>query len=200
MGTRDRMIDAAAQVMETKGLAATTTKEIAREAGYSEAALYKHFRDKEELFLAVLEHRLPPVNPLVTELTEHAGEADIEANLAAVAETALTFYGHSFPIAASIFATPTLLAAHRAAMERLGAGPHRPLEALTAYLRAEQRAGGVGDHVDVHAVASMLLGACLQHAFLTNFAGRTPSDREVRKHARALGRTLTPALLPADNR
>ena len=43
--TRDRMLDAAYTVMRTRGLARATTKEIAREAGFSEAALYKHFED-----------------------------------------------------------------------------------------------------------------------------------------------------------
>ena len=41
MSTRDRMLDAAAHVMHTRGLSRATTKEIAKAAGYSEAALYK---------------------------------------------------------------------------------------------------------------------------------------------------------------
>ena len=57
--TRDRILDAAAHVMRTRGFARTTTKEIARAAGYSEATLYKHFQDKTDLFLAVLKERLP---------------------------------------------------------------------------------------------------------------------------------------------
>ncbi|HEX4258089.1 MAG TPA: helix-turn-helix domain-containing protein, partial [Streptosporangiaceae bacterium] len=44
--TRDRILDAATHVMRTRGFARTTTKEIARAAGYSEATLYKHFQDK----------------------------------------------------------------------------------------------------------------------------------------------------------
>src|ERR1700760_4013925 len=57
--TRDRILDAAAHVMRTRGFARTTPKEIARAAGYSEATLYKHFTDKTDLFLAVLKERLP---------------------------------------------------------------------------------------------------------------------------------------------
>ena len=44
--------------MRTKGLARATTKEIAKAAGFSEAAPYKHFADKTELFLVVPDPRL----------------------------------------------------------------------------------------------------------------------------------------------
>jgi AcrR family transcriptional regulator len=44
---RVRILDAAHELMLTLGLARTTTKEIARAAGCSEAALYKHFASKE---------------------------------------------------------------------------------------------------------------------------------------------------------
>ncbi|MGH3995405.1 MAG: helix-turn-helix domain-containing protein, partial [Pseudonocardiaceae bacterium] len=37
MSTRDRILDGAAEVMRTRGLANTTTKEIAKAAGLSEA-------------------------------------------------------------------------------------------------------------------------------------------------------------------
>src|SRR4051794_40616709 len=59
MNTRDRILDAAAELMRTRGIIRTTTKEIAKAAGFSEATLYKHFRDKEELLLRVLRERMP---------------------------------------------------------------------------------------------------------------------------------------------
>lgn len=61
--TRVRLLDAAHHLMLTVGLARATTKEIARAAGCSEAALYKHFASKEELFIQVLTERLPPLRP-----------------------------------------------------------------------------------------------------------------------------------------
>ena len=73
--TRDRILDAAAHVMRTLGFARTTTKEIARAAGYSEATLYKHFQDKTDLFLAVLKERLPSLGSTLSALS-----ADTQAN------------------------------------------------------------------------------------------------------------------------
>jgi AcrR family transcriptional regulator len=71
--TRQRILDAADHLMRTLGLARTTTKEIARGAGCSEAALYKHFAGKEDLFVAVLQERLPPLGPLLTQLVVESG-------------------------------------------------------------------------------------------------------------------------------
>ncbi|MER5357569.1 TetR/AcrR family transcriptional regulator [Streptomyces sp. NPDC002785] len=164
---RVRIVDAAHQLMLTIGLARVTTKEIARAAGCSEAALYKHFPSKEELFVAVLKERLPKLNPLLERLiaTPGAGERTVEQNLTEIARQAALFYEQSFPIAASLYAEPRLKERHNAAMRELGTGPHMPIRGLDAYLRSEQAAGRVRADADTYAAASLLLGACVQRAF-----------------------------------
>jgi AcrR family transcriptional regulator len=72
--TRQRILEASERLMRTIGLARVTTKEIARAADCSEATLYKYFTSKEELFVAVLEERLPSLGSLIAELTAAAGE------------------------------------------------------------------------------------------------------------------------------
>jgi AcrR family transcriptional regulator len=59
MELRDRIIEAADQVIRTNGLSRTTTKEIARIAGCSEGSLYNHFQSKEDLFVHVMKGMLP---------------------------------------------------------------------------------------------------------------------------------------------
>jgi AcrR family transcriptional regulator len=171
VGTRARILDAAAQVMGTIGLARATTKEIARAAGYSEATLYKHFDDKRGLFLAVLAERMPGLIGRLKRLAGEVGEGDVRARLVEVAEQAVAFYEQGFPMLASMFAEPELLAGHRRALRAIGAGPHLANESLAAYLRAERELGRVGPWVDPEAGAAMLLGACFQRAFFAAFAG-----------------------------
>jgi AcrR family transcriptional regulator len=186
--TRDRILDAAAEVMRTRGLAKSTTKEIAKAAGYSEAALYKHFQDKTDLFLAVLTERVPTsLGTLLDSLTPGAGT--VTGTLERVAAGAVDFYGRTFPIAASIFSEPRLLAAHREALRRRDAGPQRVNTLLAAYLAAEQERGRINPNADPYAVAALLLGACLQHAFLTHFTDDLPDQSPA-----TLVRTLTVGL------
>jgi AcrR family transcriptional regulator len=196
LDTRERILDAAAQVIGSIGLARATTKKIAEAAGCSEAALYKHFRDKEELFVQVLEHRGPRLIPLLAALNGQVGRATVVRNLKEVAVAADHFFRQSLPMVASVFAEPTLLAAHRESLRRMGAGPQLANAAVTAYVRAEQALGRIPASVDGEAVAALLLGACFQRAFLWHYAGQV-SHGDSEAFADALLRTLEPALAGA---
>ncbi|GGT15694.1 helix-turn-helix domain containing protein [Streptomyces atratus] len=189
---RVRIIDAAHQLMLTIGLARATTKEIARAAGCSEAALYKHFPSKEELFVAVLKERLPRLNPLLKRLIETpgAGERTVEQNLTEIARQAALFYEQSFPIAASLYAEPRLKERHNAAMRELGTGPHMPIRGLDAYLRSEQAAGRVRADADTYAAASLLLGACAQRAFAYEATEGGGPPQSLDAFAASVARTL----------
>jgi AcrR family transcriptional regulator len=169
--TRSRILDAAARLMGSVGLVRTTTKEIAREAGCSEAALYKHFRDKEAIFVGVLRERSPRLTDELEELLSRTGTGEVPANLRQVVRTAVAFYRRSFPMAASLFADPALLAAHRRRLDAPANGPQQPAERLAAYLAAEQRLGRLSTAVDAEAAAALLIGACFHRAFLTVFWG-----------------------------
>ncbi|MFD6802075.1 TetR/AcrR family transcriptional regulator [Streptomyces cyaneofuscatus] len=185
---RVRIVDAAHELMGSIGLARTTTKEIARAAGCSEAALYKYFPSKEELFVTVLKERLPKLGGLLGDLVP--GEGGVEANLTEVARQAALFYEQTFPLAASLYAEPQLKRRHEQGLRELGAGPHLPIQGLDAYLRAEQRAGRVRADADTYAAASLLLGACAQRAFAYDaLPGGTP-PQPLDAFAASLARTL----------
>ncbi|MFJ9980901.1 TetR/AcrR family transcriptional regulator [Streptomyces cyaneofuscatus] len=185
---RVRIVDAAHELMGSIGLARTTTKEIARAAGCSEAALYKYFPSKEELFVTVLKERLPKLGGLLSDLVP--GEGGVEANLTEVARQAALFYEQTFPMAASLYAEPQLKRRHEQGLRELGAGPHLPIQGLDAYLRAEQRAGRVRADADTYAAASLLLGACAQRAFAYDaLPGGTP-PQPLDAFAASLARTL----------
>jgi AcrR family transcriptional regulator len=193
VGTRDRILDAAADIMRNRGVVYATTKEIAKAAGYSEAALYKHFSDKEDLILNVLRHRMPGPEQSPAE----PGAATVEDNIAAMARGALSFYQQSLPLLGGLLAQPQRMAAHRDAMSRHGAGPGQAIASIAAYLRAEQELGRIDADADVDTVAALLDGACFHQAFLRFYdAGpdATPAPDEL---ARNLARTLTRALGPS---
>ncbi|MET8744978.1 helix-turn-helix domain-containing protein [Streptomyces sp. NPDC004728] len=189
---RVRIIDAAHQLMLTIGLARATTKEIARAAGCSEAALYKHFASKEELFVTVLKERLPRIDPLLKQLvaTPGPGERTVGQNLTEIARRAALFYEQVFPIAASLYAEPRLKARHNDAMRELGTGPHMPIRGLDAYLRSEQAAGRVRADADTYAAASLLLGACAQRAFAYEATADGEPPQTLDEFAASVARTL----------
>ncbi|MEW2189405.1 TetR/AcrR family transcriptional regulator [Streptomyces microflavus] len=185
---RVRIVDAAHELMLSIGLARTTTKEIAKAAGCSEAALYKYFSGKEELFVTVLAERLPRLGNLLGDL--RAGEGSVEGNLTDIARVAALFYEQTFPMAASLYAEPQLKRRHEEGVGGLEAGPHLPIRQLDAYLRAEQAVGRVRAGADTYAAASLLLGACAQRAFAYAALPGGEPPQPLDDFAASLARTL----------
>lgn len=194
MGSREDIVAAAASVMREQGYARATTKEIARAAGYSEALLYKHFKDKTEIFLCVLTEENPPLAATVHELIETAGEQPIEVGITRIVRGALDFFLGSFPIGVSVFSTKELLTAHRERLAEVGAGPRNPIDGVALYLRKEIELGRVNPETDPEAAASLLLGACFHHAFLCTYEAVEPEKSTLDELATALAKTALSGL------
>lgn len=193
----ERIIDAAERLIRTAGFVHATTKEIAREAGCSEALLYKHFVNKEDIFLRVLFERMPGLGALLTELDGDPGRGrSVEECLRAVADRAMDFYQEILPMTGALLAEPGLLARFAEGLAAVGRkGPSEAADALAGYLVRERECGRIRADADTRAAAAMLLGACFQRAFFVAFGGPAavqPAD----DFAAALSRTVWAALTP----
>jgi AcrR family transcriptional regulator len=198
VSTRERILDAAAEVIGSQGLARATTKEIARAADLSEAMLYKHFENKQELFLRVLLERLPSLSGVMAELPSCVGRGSVRGNLEDVAAAAIEFYAAGFPMAVSMFSEVSVLAAFQEYLAEHGAGPHQPVFAVARYIEAEREVGRVRPEVDPPAVAALLMGACFHRALLLYFTDEPPAGRDGRAVPEALVNALcAPVLIEA---
>lgn len=196
MDTREKILAAAGQVIGELGLAGATTREIARAAGYSEATLYKHFADKEELFLTVLGARMRAFVELARGLPQRAGTGTVRDTLTELCVAAIEAYRRTMPLAGGMFAQPRLLSRMQR-NKRGAAGPQHAVTLLAAYLRAERELGRVRAGVDPDAVAELLLGACLQDGFGVAFtAAAHPTVREPAELAASLLDAVAPLLTP----
>jgi AcrR family transcriptional regulator len=184
--SRDRILDAAAAVMREKGLTGTTTKAIAAAAGYSEALLYKHFADKQDLFLSVLKERVPQVR------LDSPGDGELADNLTGIVEQLMEFFVQTFPIAASVFGSPQLLAEQRKAVTGRGYGPAGPVYGVQAYLDAEREAGRISAASDTTSAARLLVGAAFHQGFLAAFDGFSTVS-----NARVIAAGIVATVLPA---
>lgn len=185
---RERIIDAAWDVMKTDGLVNATTKTIAGRAERSEALIYRYFADKQELFLAVLLERLHPL----PQESMVAGRGELAENLVSVSLNLQRYYAELLPITASLFGSPELLRQHRDGVQRRGGlGPSAPVAAVIEYLEEERSIGRVTNTADLPAIAALLVGAALQHGFLVAYgdAGDVVGIR-----ASALVAAVVPAL------
>jgi AcrR family transcriptional regulator len=193
VGMRERILDAAVMVLVERGQGRATTREIARAAGCSEGSLYTHFANKEQLMLAVMAERLPPLIPVLNALVERAGEDTVADHLEEVARSALPFYIKLMPLASAVLAAPDL----NESLRSQGFGPQRGNEMLAIYLRLEQRLGRLHAGVSPAAAAALLLGACQQRAMHMQFLGQELDVAVAETFARDLVATLMQGLQPA---
>lgn len=68
--TRQKVIEAALKLFSRNGYSQTTLAMIADEAGYSRGPIYWHFKNKDELYDAVLSYSQTPLQQLIQRATE----------------------------------------------------------------------------------------------------------------------------------
>jgi AcrR family transcriptional regulator len=192
---RDRILEAAEQIVREKGAANATTREIARAAGCAEGSIYVHFQNKEELLVALVIERRPEF-PRLLELPGFAGTATVRENLEEFLTQLVTLLEEALPLITSLLGDPALLARHTGLLRERQAGSYEVLEALRAYLRAERRGGRIDTSVDPAFSAGLLLAACRGFVLSTRVLGDVePSS--ARRFARRLVHALLPGLEPA---
>ena len=194
---RDALIDAADQLMRTRGVAALTTREIARQAGCSDGALYVHFADKAHLLAAACERWIPDLLAATGDLVNRVGAGTVAKNLEEIALAALEAFAEMAPLSYAIAGDPELLASHRAIVRARGLGPKRGVAAVSSYLAAEQRVGRVRADASIDVAASMLTGSCWHRAAARHYFGEDVVPVDDATYAAQLARTLAAALEPA---
>src|SRR5215472_845494 len=140
MDTRQHILETAERVLQERGLARVTTRDITHAAGLADGTLYVHFPHKEDLFMAIIQRHLPAFVPTVQ--PEQAGTQPLHASLEAIGQAAVRYYAELIPLTASLFADPALLMRHQAWMAEHG-GPEHIYQRVAAYIIAEQHIGRI---------------------------------------------------------
>ncbi len=75
LATRERILDAAEQVFQHKGVLSASLNDIATEAGVTRGAIYWHFKNKHDVFMAMVERGRLPFD-MLSEKVEDPQEPD----------------------------------------------------------------------------------------------------------------------------
>lgn len=74
LATRDGILDAAELLFERQGVSRTTLQHIAAAAGVTRGAIYWHFRDKSDLFNAMMDRAVMPLEALAQDTDGRAAD------------------------------------------------------------------------------------------------------------------------------
>jgi AcrR family transcriptional regulator len=168
--TRQQILDAAQRLIEKEGFNRLTTSEIAREAGYAEGTIFKHFQRKDDLSLAVVLENAPRFRDVIA--GKQAGTGSVQKNLQDITLAALRFSEKLIPMAAALLADANLLRRQRQALIRTGQGPREAFDLIASYVSQEQQLGRISRRLTPLMVSSLLLGSCFHRAFLRQTLGR----------------------------
>ena len=192
---RDHILDAAHRVIVSQGLAATSTRAVAAEAGIGAGTVYNYFDNRLQLLAHAITRRVRTLAEPFDELVALASTATVAANLRRSARMAATVLDEMVPLFAAAFSEGSLLEALHAELAGGGAGsggamPIDPAVYLERYLLAERELGRIAADADCRAAANTVVSLCHDRAFHRFFLGAdapSPSlDREIDLVVRAL--------------
>ena len=173
---KSQIIAAAENLLQQRGLSATTTRAIAQSVPCSEGAIYVHFESRLQLLLAVLEESLPQMLVPLHALTNKVGANTPQQNLISAMQGLQKFHRRMAPVVGSLFAEPELLQSFRNALALKGKGPHAGVARIAQYIRQEQALGRLALNADPEAIASTLMSVSFFQAFTSALLGQpTPT-------------------------
>jgi AcrR family transcriptional regulator len=86
--SREAILAAAERLFVERGYRGISMREIASEVGVTKAALYYHFRDKEQLFVALLDNVLDELSELIAHC--HTANEPVRAQIEAIMRQIMT--------------------------------------------------------------------------------------------------------------
>jgi AcrR family transcriptional regulator len=163
---RAQLLEAAQRVIARRGFPATTTREIAAEAGVAEGTIYRYFTDKVDLCLAVVGSRLPE---LLRRLPGQAGRRSPRSVLIEFVTDALDAWADIIPFLSGVTSDPELAKRFRERkQDDTARSTHR---GLSEYIEAEQAAGRIGRDSDPRILSKLLLSGAFHQAYMSAVVG-----------------------------
>lgn len=188
---RTDILRAAEKLMRSRGLSGVTTRQISKEVGCSEGALYVHFKGRLELLLAMLEESLPGMLHPLESLQKSVGRGSAQRNLMLALDGIFKFHQRVVPATSGLFAEPELLAKYRSSLNRQGKGPHLSMKVVEEYICSEQALGRIDANVDARLAASLMMSSSFFRAFVEEFFGK-PIQPAWPEFARQMIATVAP--------
>lgn len=169
--TRGRVLAAARKLMDERGVARLRVDAVAKDAGLSAGALYRHFTGREELILAVILESVPRDMPTTA---ASMSEDEAQASLPTLIDQIYEHEKRMAAVAITVLADEKLSAGFRDTLSRAHGGPQDFTRALAAALRSYVDGGALRADLDVDTAATFVQGRCFHHAVLDRLHG--PSE------------------------
>ena len=160
---RRQILGVAMRLFSQRGFRGTTTKEIAQAAGVSEAMVFRHFANKEELYSAILDHKACADNfqQPCDIVPEAFARRDDRAVFSGLALAMMRHHEHDTEFLRLL--THSALEGHELASMFWERNVRRMYDFLGSYIRERQREGAMRD-IEPAVVVRGFLGMVIHHS------------------------------------
>jgi AcrR family transcriptional regulator len=161
---RSQILQVAIKLFSLYGFRGTTTKEIARAAGVSEAMVFRHFATKDELYHAILDWKAcegRAVNPLEM-IAEATASKDDEKVFYQIILGALNKHEGDPEFMRLLF--HSALEGHELAEIFIEQNIAPIYEFLSAYIVQRQKDGAIRQNINPRVIVRALVGMMIHHA------------------------------------
>jgi AcrR family transcriptional regulator len=163
-------MQAAEEVGRRVGLARVTTKEVAAAANCSEASIYYHFENRNDLLAELVARRFAELDEHVSGFQLSDGDRPVE-RLAALVTVVMEAFVELIGLSAPLFADPDVLAQFRLVLIKRSVSPHGIQATVASHLKEQQRDGNLRDDVNADVLALLIVGACHELALEAHLMG-----------------------------
>lgn len=164
------IIEAAGQLVTEDGFAALTTKRLAERMHFTEAALYRHFKSKEEILVTMLHHLAENIDERLGRVADE--HTDTVERVRAMFDSQFTYFQKNPQYLMAIFATGMLEASHGidTGIERIMVAKRRHL--LNA-IKDGQRSGDFTSDHSAETIGHILMGTFRLHMLQWRMSARS---------------------------
>ncbi len=193
--TRTQIVTATRKLIEDRGIAHITTKQIAKAAGCAEGTIFRHFERKEDLLLAAVLVHFPT---LKESLMSIPGGSSRE-RLRRLALSLIRFFEQITPASVAVLSDAELTRRHREIVSERNGGPQRLYMAVARFIEAEQARGALHADLSPVYIASTLLGPCFFRVFNRLSLGKDAPEMTDEEFVAGIVETLWEGVHPADS-
>jgi len=194
--TRDQIVTATRKLIEHRGIAHITTKQIAQAAGCAEGTIFRHFERKEDLLLAAVLANFPSFKESLMSIT---GGSSRE-RLRSLALHIIRFFEEITPAAVAVLSDAELTRRHREVVRERSGGPQRLYMAVMRFIESEQAGGTLNADLSSVHIASALLGPCFFRVFTRLSLGKNAVELTDEEFVAGIVDALWEGVRPADRK
>lgn len=171
-GRQIEIMEVATRIIDRQGIQELTTKNLATEIGLSEAALYRHFKNKNEIMLGLLDYFMLEMKERIATIAAKEGRSPSELLKDIFTSQLKTFVQK--PAIVSVIFSEGIFQFNKELMEKVSGMMEMMQVEIDAIVKRGQQEGSFRDFVGPSTVSTIIMGSMRMAVMKWKLLGHQP--------------------------